>query len=53
MEQEEYQQFVHTHAKTNHHLYNFIHPDIWNYFKVTYAASRKKFLIGQCGSCTV
>ena len=35
MEQEQYQQFVHTHVKTNHHLYNFIHPDIWNYFKVT------------------
>lgn len=34
MEQEEYQQFVHTHVKTNHHLYNFIHPDIWNCFKM-------------------
>ncbi|KAJ7370162.1 ER membrane protein with type-III transmembrane domains [Desmophyllum pertusum] len=33
IEQDEYQQFVHRHAKTNHHQYNFIHPDIWDYFK--------------------
>lgn len=33
-EQEEFQKFVYHHAKNNHHLYNFIHPDIWDNFKV-------------------
>ena len=33
-EQEEFQKFVYHHAKANHHLYNFIHPDVWDSFKV-------------------
>ena len=33
-EQEEFQKFVYKHAKANHHLYNYIHPHGWDYFKV-------------------
>lgn len=33
LEQGDYQQFVRRHAKVNHHLYNFIHPDVWDDFK--------------------
>ena len=33
-EQEEFQKFVYKHAKANHHLYNYIHPNGWDYFKV-------------------
>ena len=33
-EQEEFQKFVYKHVKANHHLYNYIHPNGWDYFKV-------------------
>ena len=33
-EQEEFQKFVYNHAKVNHYLFNFIHPDVWDSFKV-------------------
>jgi len=33
-EQEEFQKFVFHHAKSNHHLYNFIHPDVCDNFKI-------------------
>ena len=33
-EQEEFQKFVYKHAKVNHYLFNFIHPDVWDTFKV-------------------
>lgn len=32
-EQEEFQKFVYNHAKVNHYLFNFIHPDVWDSFK--------------------
>ncbi|XP_078356430.1 little elongation complex subunit 2-like, partial [Oculina patagonica] len=44
IEQEEYQQFVHRHAKTNHHLYNFIHPDIWDDFKAEVEGKLKEII---------
>ena len=33
-EQEEFQKFVYNHAKVNHYLFNFIHPDVWDTLKV-------------------
>ena len=33
-EQEEFQKFIYKRAKANHHLYNYIHPNGWDYFKV-------------------
>ncbi|XP_029180107.2 little elongation complex subunit 2-like [Acropora millepora] len=32
-EQEEFQKFVYNHAKVNHYLFNFIHPDVWDTLK--------------------
>ena len=36
-EQEEFQKFVYNHAKVNHYLFNFIHPDVWDTFKVNWS----------------
>ena len=35
-EQEEFQKFVYNHAKVNHYLFNFIHPDVWGTLKVNW-----------------